>query len=429
MAKAKSSLKTYLLLTILFTGVFSAFLLSKPICKGSCLESIITVYPGQSISEAINNASEGDTILVEPGTYFESKILVNKAVTIIGENAESTIIDGNSTADNIFQVIADNVTIEKFTINNTDPDPFSYSSAIQIYNATNVTVKNVIISNVVIGVEIRSSNNSKVMYSKINRSIWGIRLRDSSCNSTIVGNTLEQNPTAISFDDYESRYGRVYHNNFINNTNHISYSYLPITYFDDDYPSCGNYWSGYSAIDVKFGPSQNETGSDGILDLGYPDSYNPWDKYPFANPLTIFNASADGQTFIVQVSTNLTVTTCSLNESEKSLNLFADGLIDTVGACRVAIPKELLACENLSDWTVSIYSNGGGEPLPLLYFLPLDNAEKTYLFFTYNHTTANDRIKIVIPEFSSITVLIVLLITVTLAIAALKAICFKIKKD
>jgi len=424
MVKTKTFLKTYLLLTILSIGVFSSLILTELVNRGFCAGGIIIVNPGESIKEAVDNANEGDMIIVKAGTYFESRIVVNKTLTIVGEGVENTIIDGQGTADNIFQIIAKSVIVEKFMLHNTNPDPFSYSSAIQIYNSTEVIVKDVMITNVVIGVDIRSSNYTELMCDRINGTMWGIRLRDASCNSTIVSNIFEQNIAAIYFADSQSAYSRVYHNNFINNTNHVSSPYPPITYFDNGYPSGGNYWSGFSATDLKFGPYQNETGSDGILE----NPAHPWDKYPLANPLTNFDVSVEDKTFLVQVSTNVTVTMCSLNQTEKSLNLLTNGPIDSVGACRVAIPKELLSYENLSDWKVSIYYNENSELLPSLYSLPLEDAEKTYLFFRYNHTTANNRIKI-IPEFSSIKVLTILLATITSAIITLKAIRPKKKKN
>jgi parallel beta-helix repeat protein len=45
-------------------------------------------------------------------------------------------------------------------------------------------------------------------------------------------------------------------------------------------PFSGNYWSDYIGIDEKSGPSQDQLGSDGIGDTGYPAG----DRYPLMNP-------------------------------------------------------------------------------------------------------------------------------------------------
>jgi len=47
-----------------------------------------------TIQEAINNATAGDTILVRTGTYKEN-ITLNKTVTLIGENRETTLINSS----------------------------------------------------------------------------------------------------------------------------------------------------------------------------------------------------------------------------------------------------------------------------------------------------------------------------------------------
>lgn len=64
------------------------------------VKGILTVDPEGlegygSIQEAVNNASDGDIIMVRSGVYYEN-LVVNKSVSIIGEDQISTIIDGNS---------------------------------------------------------------------------------------------------------------------------------------------------------------------------------------------------------------------------------------------------------------------------------------------------------------------------------------------
>jgi len=387
-------------------------------CSSPAISNNVIVVPDNytKISWAVGNASEGDTIFVKSGVYPESSILVNKTLTIIGENAETTVIDGEGTAQYIFHVIASNVVIENLTLQNTDTSFSVQAPAIRIYNVTNVTVKNAITRNVFYAVEILSSNLTKIMSSKFSESVHsGIYLHNTSCNNTFVGNTIENNTNGIYIAEPTSQYNRFYHNNLINNTNQIV-TFGGLNYFDNGYPSGGNYWSDYAGVDSYSGPYQNETGSDGIFDEGYLG-----DNYPLANPLTSLNVLVGGQTFLVQVSTNVTVTTCSLNSSEKSLNLFASSSIGSMGACRVLIPKGLLSCENLSDWIILIYNDDGQIPS---WSLVLEDVENTYLYFTYNQTAVTNRIMIrgtnVIPEFSWLTMPIVLIILTLIIVIAKK---------
>ena len=74
------------------------------------------------IQDAIDNASNGDTIFVYNGTYREN-IIVNKTLNIFGENKETTIISGdvNQTENGpliVFYIPTDQANISGFTITN-----------------------------------------------------------------------------------------------------------------------------------------------------------------------------------------------------------------------------------------------------------------------------------------------------------------------
>jgi len=70
----------------------------------------------QTIQEAINNANSGDTIFVFNGTYSEH-VVINKSISLFGQNQTTTIVDGMGNGT-VVTVIADNVTINDFTIRN-----------------------------------------------------------------------------------------------------------------------------------------------------------------------------------------------------------------------------------------------------------------------------------------------------------------------
>jgi parallel beta-helix repeat protein len=73
-----------------------------------------------TIQAAINAANPGDTIAVSSGTYYEN-VVVNKTVSLIGENRNSTTIVGvvNSPIwETVIDVWADDVTISNLTVVN-----------------------------------------------------------------------------------------------------------------------------------------------------------------------------------------------------------------------------------------------------------------------------------------------------------------------
>ena len=72
-----------------------------------------------TVQSAINapETLDGHTIFVRAGTYYEH-VVVNKTVSLIGENRETTIIDGNGSGDVIVCRSVTDITISNFTIQN-----------------------------------------------------------------------------------------------------------------------------------------------------------------------------------------------------------------------------------------------------------------------------------------------------------------------
>jgi parallel beta-helix repeat protein len=68
----------------------------------------------RTIQEAIDNAVDGDTILVRGGTYYEH-VFVNKSLSIVGEDAANTVVDGGNDSSTIV-IVASNVTLRNLTI-------------------------------------------------------------------------------------------------------------------------------------------------------------------------------------------------------------------------------------------------------------------------------------------------------------------------
>lgn len=387
-----------------------------------CSDETRTVSPGYSIQDAINNANEGDTIIVEAGIYYESEIVVNKTVNIIGQDAEKTVIDGNNTAKYIFHVIANNARIENFTLKNTNPDHISYSCAVQIYNVTGVEVKNLIITDVVIGIHIQSSNFTEILNNKIVMcTVWALEVHGSSCNNTIAGNTFANNPTAINFADDQSKFNAVYHNNFINNTHNVSL-FAMNNYLDNGYPSGGNYWSNFTSTDSFSGPNQNESGSDGIFDTEYPSHDSRLDRYPLVNPLTTFYVLVNEEIFTVKISTNSTVNSCIFSKENRTLTFNVNESENANYSCRLIIPKKLLSCDSLREWNVS--ANGY-----VIDYVVLDDEENTYIYFIYSNVNIEE-ITVegtrALPELNP-TVTIAMLLSLTAFLIALKRICKKNK--
>ncbi|HEU5053638.1 MAG TPA: nitrous oxide reductase family maturation protein NosD, partial [Hanamia sp.] len=96
----------------IITLVLSIFVLGQ---KPS-LAKIIAVAknsPVASVQQAISMASNGDTVLVNPGVYKEKNIIIDKCIVLLGKNYP--VLDGEHKYE-IISVKASNVTIKGFRI-------------------------------------------------------------------------------------------------------------------------------------------------------------------------------------------------------------------------------------------------------------------------------------------------------------------------
>jgi len=276
-------------------------------------------YP--TIEEGINNASEGDAIFVGPGKYY-GNITVDKSISLIGEDKNTTIIDGENKGSVIY--VESPCTISGFTIRNAR----DYGIYVDLVGGGSNFSFN-IIEDCHIGVHLEGSSENIVSANSISAvqsgvSIYGYAI--SGYNNTIIGNTLFNNIWGIILDDaynnmiennllfnnsygifldgsldnvicantvidsktcgvclyYPSSGNSIYHNNFINNPTQAGSSF--INAWDDGYPSGGNYWSDHNPPDVYSGPYQNETGRDKIGDIPYVIDGNNTDRYPLIYP-------------------------------------------------------------------------------------------------------------------------------------------------
>jgi parallel beta-helix repeat protein len=192
-------------------------------------------YP--TIQGAINNATEGDRIFALSGTYYEH-VVVNKTVSLIGENKYNTIVDGNNTGT-VMNVTAGNVNINGFTIRNSGEWPNSgirldsvntcYMSnlnvanhslcGIRLYSSNKNTLTSSTITNSQYGIQLTYSEDNIVTHNTVtNNSLCGILLEDSN-NNTLTDNIITNNLDGILLG-YSSNNNTVTNNNVTNQREH-----------------------------------------------------------------------------------------------------------------------------------------------------------------------------------------------------------------
>jgi parallel beta-helix repeat protein len=167
--------------------------------------SIITVpddYP--SIQAAIDNANAGDTVFVKAGKYavnLNSMILINKPLSLIGENPSTTIIDQQPLpyGGPSIRIKADNVTVSGFTIQNCDIGILvSNVDGNPSYPAVNCSIQGNKILNGNYGIWVEGGNGFNITNNGIlNNQFRGIFLYPTAFDGTIMGNRLSGNNGGI----------------------------------------------------------------------------------------------------------------------------------------------------------------------------------------------------------------------------------------
>ncbi|MDH7506610.1 MAG: pectinesterase family protein [Candidatus Thermoplasmatota archaeon] len=149
-------------------------------------------HPFQYIHQAINNSTDKDLIYVFSGVYHEN-FIIDKKLTIVGENKSSTIIDGVY-EKNIINITSENVYLENFTIRNTGG--FTKDAGI-IVNSKNNLIKNCTIYRSKIGLFLKNSKNNTIENCTFHTNAVGVLL-ESSSNNFITTSCFGGNAIAIN---------------------------------------------------------------------------------------------------------------------------------------------------------------------------------------------------------------------------------------
>jgi len=126
--------------------------------------------------------------------------------------------------------------------------------------------------------------------------------------------------------------------------------------------------------------------------------------------------TVDTQKFDVYVLTNSTETDPAFNQSNKEISFHVTGPQTTTGFCNVTVPKDLLRCDDPSDWIVLV-DGSPVDPDPVI----ASNATHSFIYFTYMHSPHLVEIQgtWAVPEFPS-SLVFPLLMVIALVTAVLR---------
>lgn len=141
-------------------------------------------HPYLYIRDGIDKATDGDTVFVYNGTYYEH-IVINLSINLIGEDSDTTIIDGNKDG-NVVYVSSDNVSIEGFTIQNSSDDNGGIKLCSNYSNIQKINLRNNYF-----GILLQRSSHNNIFNNTITMSgDVGIQLTYWSKYNVISGNII-----------------------------------------------------------------------------------------------------------------------------------------------------------------------------------------------------------------------------------------------
>lgn len=313
--------------------LLSSLLFSSLDRAGAEEDTTHTLYVGGTgtgnytrIQEAVDTAETGDRVFVYNGVYHEN-LVIDKSLSLIGEDAQETIIDGRGLGD-VVNITASHVNVSRFTLKNgRDSDINRTSAGITLMYIDNGAIAHCIISECEAGVNLHTVTNTSIQacgFSNIMGNLSSLNLYNSTYNQidtctvtstlfshgmsltlssrnrisncTVSFNTgcgiamkgsSDNTITATMFSDNTygicmfltenrtSQRNRLYENTFRNNSIGHALDQGIDNLWDNGL--LGNYWDDYAGEDTE---------DDGIGDTPYliPGGNNS-DRYPLMEPL------------------------------------------------------------------------------------------------------------------------------------------------
>jgi len=151
----------------------------------------ITVHNGESIQAAVDNATHGDTILVEPGIYYENVTLSTYDMVIMSQsgNPEDTTIQGDGfylTGD------AQEITIKGFTLKGTDT-----SYGINLAQFSNCVIEKNKILNYHTGIDTNLYSTFTINDNEISNCESGVFVGECYYGATVKNNRISNCETGV----------------------------------------------------------------------------------------------------------------------------------------------------------------------------------------------------------------------------------------
>jgi parallel beta-helix repeat protein len=148
-----------------------------------------------TIQEGVDDAADGDTVVVCAGEYVEN-VDVGKQITLEGGGADVVTVRAADASDDVFYVTADWVSISGFTVTGATAK-YSCKAGIRLSSVNRCSISENNALNNYDGIRLYSSNNNILQNNTASNNDNGIRLGDLS-NNMLHSNNASNNNHGIS---------------------------------------------------------------------------------------------------------------------------------------------------------------------------------------------------------------------------------------
>jgi parallel beta-helix repeat protein len=209
-------------------------------------------HPLQSITDALAVLAPNGTIFIYEGIYWNTSIVLDKSLNLLGENQDTTILDGGG---------------------------LSASGIVSINGNHLISLANLTLRNAIQGLQVQNGSNVTMSHCTVSQCTDSAVSMVESQHFLVTDCTFQNNNRGIQLTNCS--YNQFYHNNFFNNIIPVS-TYLNTSFNAWDNGITGNYWDDYRIIY----PNANIIPSTGTWNIPYmvnissgDTDYHPW-VYP-----------------------------------------------------------------------------------------------------------------------------------------------------
>jgi len=145
------------------------------------LDTVIVPDELPTVQVAIDVVKAGGTVFVRSGTYYDQSLTILKPLSLVGENAETTMLIGKGTSSTMINIISSGVKICNFTLENAQTGIVATGNEIQISNN--------ILTSCATAIQLNGNYNN-ITENLITASSQGIFLQ--GLHNRVVGNSITQ---------------------------------------------------------------------------------------------------------------------------------------------------------------------------------------------------------------------------------------------